>query len=70
MKIKNQITMESKMESFQRLNSDMWILHHLIEPKIVLIPTACIMEAIDISNNSKLHKVWILEIFNFFSRKK
>ena len=57
MKIKNQITMESKMESFQRLNSVMWILHHLIEQRKVLIPTACTMEAIDINNNSKLPKV-------------
>ena len=57
MLIKNQITMELKMESFQKLNSVMLILHHLIEQKIVLIPIACTMEAIDINNNSKLPKV-------------
>lgn len=55
MKIKNQITMELKMESFQKLNSV--FQHHLIEQKRVLIPIACTMEAIDINNNSKLPKV-------------
>ena len=51
--------MELKMELFQKLNSVMLILHHLIEQKIVLIPIACTMEAIDINNNSKLPKVKI-----------
>ena len=57
MKIKNQITMELKMESFPKLNSVMSIQHHLIEQRRVLIPIACTMEAIDINNNSKLPKV-------------
>ena len=69
MKIKNQITMELKMESFQKLNSVMSIQHHLIEQKRVLIPIACTMEAIDINNNSKLPKVWILESLKLFCKK-
>ena len=61
--------MELKMESFQKLNSVMSIQHHLIEQKRVLIPIACTMEAIDINNNSKLPKVWILEFWKLFSQK-